>query len=161
MTAFKLSLQLLTVCLLVSDQGTLNTKIFPLAYNKNTPPQACDGFTGPTETGGAINAPLDSNGHNTYLGYKYFPFSQSQGYTPSTCASACTSQTAYNSRHKAADGTYQTCVRAPVNSAACLSFPHPNADLLLSPSSTLMSFLKMAYLKVGDPHQSQNSTFNK
>ena len=78
-------------------------------YNKDTPPDACDGFTGPTEFGGAINAPLDSNGANTYLGYKYFPFSQTQGYTPSTCASACTSQTGYNSRHPASDGTYQTC----------------------------------------------------
>ncbi|MCJ1239184.1 hypothetical protein MMC14_007177 [Varicellaria rhodocarpa] len=77
-------------------------------YNKASPPDACSGFSGPTEFGGAINAPLD-NGHNTYMGYKYFPFSQTQGYTPSTCASACTSQTAYNGRHPASDGSYQTC----------------------------------------------------
>ncbi|MCJ1233870.1 hypothetical protein MMC14_001828 [Varicellaria rhodocarpa] len=79
------------------------------AYNKISPPPACPGYTGPTEAGGAINAPLDSKGHNTYLGYKYYPFSQTQGYTPSTCAAACTAQTGYNSRHPAANGTYQTC----------------------------------------------------
>ncbi|KAI4147086.1 MAG: hypothetical protein L6R39_003244 [Caloplaca ligustica] len=78
------------------------------AYNKATPPDPIDGFTGPTELGGAINAPLD-NGKNTYMGYKYFPFSQTQGYTPSTCATSCKAQTAYNSRHPNADGTYQTC----------------------------------------------------
>ena len=48
-------------------------------------------------------------GHNTYMGYQFFPFSQSQGYDPTTCAQACTVQTAYNSRHPAADGSYQTC----------------------------------------------------
>ncbi|MCJ1229635.1 hypothetical protein MMC12_006304 [Toensbergia leucococca] len=78
-------------------------------YNKNAPPPSIPGFTGPTELGGAINAPLDASGKNTYITFKYYPFSQSQGYTPSTCASACTSQTAYNSRHPAADGTYVTC----------------------------------------------------
>ena len=46
------------------------------------------------------------------MGYKYFPFSQSQGYTPQTCADACTLQTGYDSRHPAADGSYRTCVRA-------------------------------------------------
>ena len=101
-------------------------------YNKKAPPPPCDGFTGPQELGGAINAPLDAQGktsnpsihrfsppefptnttvlgHNTYMGYQFFPFSQSQGYDPTTCAQACTVQTAYNSRHPAADGSYQTC----------------------------------------------------
>ncbi|KAL8720270.1 MAG: hypothetical protein Q9225_002838 [Loekoesia sp. 1 TL-2023] len=77
-------------------------------YNKASPPDPIDGFTGPTALGGAINAPLD-NGKNTYLGYKYYPFSQSQGYTPSSCAAACNAQTAYNSRHPNADGTYAKC----------------------------------------------------
>ncbi|KAI4256241.1 MAG: hypothetical protein L6R42_006337, partial [Xanthoria sp. 1 TBL-2021] len=77
-------------------------------YNKASLPDAVDGFSGPTALGGAINAPLD-NGKNTYLGYKYFPFSQSQGYDPSTCASACKAQTGYNSRHPNADGSYATC----------------------------------------------------
>ncbi|KAL8692578.1 MAG: hypothetical protein Q9218_002426 [Villophora microphyllina] len=77
-------------------------------YNKASPPDPITGFTGPQELGGAINAPLD-NGKNTYMGYKYYPFSQTQGYTPSTCAAACQAQTGYNSRHPAADGTYATC----------------------------------------------------
>lgn len=80
------------------------------AYNKASPPSQVDKYNGPTALGGAINAPLNSKGQNTYLGYKFFPFSQSQGYDPQTCASACDVQTAYNSRHPAADGTYQTCV---------------------------------------------------
>lgn len=78
-------------------------------YNKAAPPPACDRFTGPQALGGAINAPFDSQGHDSYMGYQFFPFSQSQGYTPSTCASACTTQTGYNSRHPAADGSFQTC----------------------------------------------------
>ena len=86
--------------------------IHSIAYNKNAPPPAITGFNGPTELGGAINAPLDAQGHNTYMGYKYFPFSQSQGYDPSTCANACTLQTAYNKRHPAADGQFMTCVCA-------------------------------------------------
>lgn len=80
------------------------------AYNKASPPSAVNCFDGPTELGGAINAPLNQQGQNTYMGYKYHPFSQTQGYDPSTCAADCTSQTAYDSRHPAADGSYQTCV---------------------------------------------------
>ncbi|KAL8874653.1 MAG: hypothetical protein Q9174_000058 [Haloplaca sp. 1 TL-2023] len=77
-------------------------------YNKATPPPSVDDFTGPTALGGAINAPLD-NGKNTYLGNRYFPFSQTQGYDPSVCAAACNAQTGYNSRHPSADGSYATC----------------------------------------------------
>lgn len=44
------------------------------------------------------------------MGYKYFPFSQSQGYDPQTCADACNIQTGYNSRHPSLEGTYQTCI---------------------------------------------------
>ncbi|KAL8973017.1 MAG: hypothetical protein Q9183_000224 [Haloplaca sp. 2 TL-2023] len=77
-------------------------------YNKAAPPPSVNGFTGPTALGGAINAPLD-NGKDTYLGHRYFPFSQSQGYDPSVCAAACNAQTGYNSRHPNADGTYETC----------------------------------------------------
>lgn len=44
------------------------------------------------------------------MGYKYYPFSQTQGYTPATCATACTAQNAYNKAYPAVDGTYQTCV---------------------------------------------------
>ena len=80
------------------------------AYNKAAPPNQITDYNGPTALGGAINAPLNSKGQNTYLGYKFFPFSQSQGYDPQTCADSCNVQTAYNSRHPAADRTYQTCV---------------------------------------------------
>ncbi|KAL8700707.1 MAG: hypothetical protein Q9224_000843 [Gallowayella concinna] len=77
-------------------------------YNKATPPPPIEGFVGPASLGGAINAPLDK-GTDTYLGFKYFPFSQSQGYDPQTCADACNDQTGYNSRHPNADGTFATC----------------------------------------------------
>ncbi|KAL8937392.1 MAG: hypothetical protein Q9216_004445 [Gyalolechia sp. 2 TL-2023] len=80
------------------------------AYNNISPPSAISCYTGPEKLGGAINAPLDAQGKNTYMGYKYHPFSQTQGYDPSTCAADCNSQTAYNKRHPAADGSYQTCI---------------------------------------------------
>ena len=44
------------------------------------------------------------------MGYQYFPFSQSQGYNPQTCADACSVQTTYDSQHPAADGSYMACV---------------------------------------------------
>ncbi|KAL8793126.1 MAG: hypothetical protein Q9195_004238 [Heterodermia aff. obscurata] len=74
------------------------------AYNKDAPPAAISGFFGPQELGGSIDAP------SGYLGYQFFPFSQSQGYDPATCASACTQQTTYNSQHPGSDGSFQTCV---------------------------------------------------
>ncbi|KAL9122385.1 MAG: hypothetical protein Q9187_001051, partial [Circinaria calcarea] len=79
------------------------------AYNKASPPPEISGFDGPTALGGAINAPVPTSGQNSYMGYKYFPFNQAQGYNTATCAAACTSETDYNSRHPAADGTYQRC----------------------------------------------------
>lgn len=78
-------------------------------YNKNAPSPPIDGFTGPQELGGAINAPLDAQGHDSYMGYQFFPFNQTQGYDPSTCASACTIQSQYNSQHPNTDGSFQTC----------------------------------------------------
>jgi len=78
-------------------------------YNKDAPPPAISGFNGPQELGGAINAPLDAQGYDTFIGYQYFPFSQSQGYDPSFCAQACTAQTQYNSEHPDLDGAFQTC----------------------------------------------------
>ncbi|KAL8686169.1 MAG: hypothetical protein Q9224_005531, partial [Gallowayella concinna] len=80
------------------------------AYNRATPPPAIACYNGPAALPGAINAPLNAQGQNTYLGYNFHPFSQSQGYDPSTCAVDCNAQTAYNRRHPAADGSYQTCV---------------------------------------------------
>ena len=91
------------------------------AYNKNSPPDGIPGYSGPVECGGAINAPLNAQGKDTYMGDKFYPFSQSQGYTPSTCAAACSAQTAYNQAHPAADGSYQTCVCSTIrDSALCL-----------------------------------------
>lgn len=80
------------------------------AYNKAAAPAPINGFTGPTELGGAINAPTDSG---SYMGYKFYPFSQAQGYTPETCAVACTSTTAYNKAHPDKTGFYQSCVSHP------------------------------------------------
>ncbi|KAL8675557.1 MAG: hypothetical protein Q9168_000069 [Polycauliona sp. 1 TL-2023] len=80
------------------------------AYNKVSPPSAIACYTGPAALGGAINAPVNAQGQNTYMGYKFHAFSQLQGYDTSTCAADCNAQTAYNKRHPAADGSYQTCV---------------------------------------------------
>ncbi|KAL8923931.1 MAG: hypothetical protein Q9208_004368 [Pyrenodesmia sp. 3 TL-2023] len=80
------------------------------AYNRASPPPEISCYTGPTQLAGAINAPLNAQGQNTYMGYKYYPFSQTQGYDTSTCAASCNAETAYNSRHPAADGSYKTCV---------------------------------------------------
>ncbi|KAG9560458.1 hypothetical protein KCU71_g4293, partial [Aureobasidium melanogenum] len=79
------------------------------AYNKNAPPPSVAGFTNPVGLGGATNAPLDSNGKNTFMGSKFFPFSQQQGFTLESCTSACTAQTAYNKAHPNKDGSFMTC----------------------------------------------------
>ncbi|KAG9674770.1 hypothetical protein KCU99_g4292, partial [Aureobasidium melanogenum] len=79
------------------------------AYNKNAPPPSVAGFTDPVGLGGATNAPLDSNGKNTFMGSKFFPFSQQQGFTLESCTSACTAQTAYNKAHPNKDGSFMTC----------------------------------------------------
>jgi hypothetical protein len=79
------------------------------AYNKNAPPPSVAGFTDLVGLGGAINAPLDSNGKNTFMGSKFFPFSQQQGFTLESCTSACTAQTVYNKAHPNKDGSFMTC----------------------------------------------------
>ena len=56
------------------------------------------------------------------MGYQYFPFSQSQGYDPQTCADACNVQTTYDSENPAADGSYMACVSA----FTCLNFLEAN-----------------------------------
>ena len=78
-------------------------------YNKNSPPPPASCYSGPQELGGAINAPPSTG---SYMGYQYFPFSQSQGYDPQRCADACDAQTLYDSRHPAADGSFMSCVRS-------------------------------------------------
>lgn len=139
-TASRLSSPAPTVCLCPkrSDRTVCLTK--RPGYNKMDPPPALDGFTGPTELGGAINAPLYNN-QNTYMGYKYYPFSQSQGYDPSTCAAACKAQTAYNSRHPNANGSYLTCVSGRV-CAVVLQLTNHASHFLTPTSSPRMQFPK-------------------
>ncbi|KAI9714683.1 MAG: hypothetical protein M1812_006348 [Candelaria pacifica] len=72
-------------------------------YTKKNPPSPIASFDGPTEFGGATNAPL-FNGIDTYQGVKFF----NQPYDPLVCASACQAQTAYNRRH-ATNGAYKPC----------------------------------------------------
>ena len=95
--------------------STLGQNIFiadftSLGYNKAAAPPSLKGYNGPTELGGAINAPEDAMGHNTYMGYKFFPFNGSQGYDPQTCADACDAQTLFNRQHPASDNTSQSCI---------------------------------------------------
>ncbi|KAF1344800.1 hypothetical protein BDV97DRAFT_373159 [Delphinella strobiligena] len=78
------------------------------AYNKVAPPAPIECFSGPTELGSAINAPTNTG---SYMGYKYYPFSQDQGYTPQTCAAACQSTTQYNKEHLDSSGFYQSCIQ--------------------------------------------------
>ena len=115
----------------------MKLNIIPTGYNKASPPPPADQFIGPTELGGAINAPLDAQGHNTYLGNKFYPFSQSQGFTPSTCASACLAQTQYDAAHPAADGSYMSCVSSPSLSSPKhqLTQPRPFSTLTSSPKT--------------------------
>ncbi len=81
-------------------------------YNKNAAPPAQSGFTGPVELGGAINAPLDPvTQQNTYMGYKFFSFSQVQTFANgvTACTAACTAQTGYNCRHPPSTGKPSVC----------------------------------------------------
>ena len=68
-------------------------------YSKNAPPPSYTNFTGPTEFGGAINAP------SSYMGVKYYP----GVYDPSQCAASCQTTTAYDHRHPT-NGAYHACV---------------------------------------------------
>ncbi|KAF2163947.1 hypothetical protein M409DRAFT_57053 [Zasmidium cellare ATCC 36951] len=73
-------------------------------YVKNAPPPSYTDFTGPTEFGGAINAPI-KNGQSSYIGVKVFP----GPYDPGQCAAACEAQTQYDHDHPRSDGTYDPC----------------------------------------------------
>ena len=102
-------------------------------YNKDAPPSPVTGYLGPYQYGGAIDAPPESN---SYMGYQYFPFSQSQGYDPQTCADACTAQTVYDSQHPANDGSFMSCV-CPIH-VTCLfsstkSLPRSSSTLTYFP----------------------------
>lgn len=64
------------------------------------------GYTAPNPIGqAAINAPLDCNGVDTYMGAKLYttPFSTA------FCAAACSAQSVYNVAHPPASGNPRTC----------------------------------------------------
>ncbi|KAI7157745.1 glycoside hydrolase [Hortaea werneckii] len=74
-------------------------------YMKTTVP-AVTGFTGRSLGRKTINAPLDCNGKDTYMGMKLFTTSY---FDPKLCAAACTSQNEYNRAHPPANGQPQIC----------------------------------------------------
>ncbi|KAL9018882.1 MAG: hypothetical protein Q9185_003794 [Variospora sp. 1 TL-2023] len=79
------------------------------AYNKAPPPPSVPCYAGPTAFGGAIKAPKNALGQDTFLGTRFYPFTADQAYNASMCAAYCSEVTGYNSRHPAADGSYKTC----------------------------------------------------
>ena len=52
------------------------------------------GYTGTYVGNAAVNAPLDCNGHSTYITYK--EFSDGQPFSAARCAAACEAETQYN-----------------------------------------------------------------
>lgn len=68
-------------------------------YTKLAAPPAQKGFTGPTEVGGAINAP------SAYIGMKY----QAGPYDPSICAAACQATNDNGKKNADFTGSYAAC----------------------------------------------------
>ncbi|KAF1985364.1 hypothetical protein K402DRAFT_455027 [Aulographum hederae CBS 113979] len=69
--------------------------------------QSVEGYTGPTYLGTAsINAPLDCNNADTYMGSKIFT---SGAFDPNLCAAACEAQSAYNLKHPPANRPPKVC----------------------------------------------------
>lgn len=65
------------------------------------------GYSGAVALGNAaINAPLDCNGKDTYMGVKLFTTGP---FDAGLCAAACTSQSKYNRAHPPKSGIAQTC----------------------------------------------------
>ncbi|KAI1077785.1 hypothetical protein F5B20DRAFT_592509 [Whalleya microplaca] len=64
------------------------------------------GFTGQSLGNSAINAPLDCNGRDTYMGAKIFSTSI---FDPNLCAAACASQNEYNLAHPVTYGETLIC----------------------------------------------------
>ena len=76
-------------------------------YNIEFAAANVDGFYPPVSLGdGSINAPLNPP---SYMGYQWFPFSQSQGFSAQTCADYCDAQTRYNVAHYSPDCSYVPC----------------------------------------------------
>ena len=89
-------------------------------------------FDGPTEFGGAINAP------SSYIGMKYYPGI----YNPAQCAAACQATTAYDMKHAPASGKYDACV------SRMLLYSPLVLTLMCRTSSTPMCFLSTTLPKV-------------
>ncbi len=69
---------------------------------------AIDGYGPPSSLGtNAINAPLDCNGYNTYMGFKIF--NSGTPFDPNLCAAACSAQTAYDVAHPSPGESPQIC----------------------------------------------------
>ena len=64
------------------------------------------GYNGTSLGDAAINAPLDCDGQNTYMGFKIFT---SGTFDPIKCAAACESQNDYNTAHPPANGMPMLC----------------------------------------------------
>ncbi|KAI4120592.1 MAG: hypothetical protein LQ341_007525 [Variospora aurantia] len=79
------------------------------AYNKAAPPPSVPCYAGPTAFGGAIQAPKNALGQDTFLGNRFYAYSADQAYNTSICAAYCSEVTGYNSRHPAPDRSYKTC----------------------------------------------------
>lgn len=80
-------------------------------YSKITkdPLPTIGGFNAGTKLPGAINAPLHNEAgamRDSYLRMKLF---NNNPYDPALCAAACVSQTAYNKKYPAQDGSYKVC----------------------------------------------------
>jgi hypothetical protein len=79
-------------------------------YNKNAAPPAYAGFDGPTELGGAIQAP------SGYIGSSFF----SGPYDPSQCAAVCQSTTEFDKEHLvSSSGTYGKIFFSPNIQTVC------------------------------------------
>ncbi|KAL9103216.1 MAG: hypothetical protein Q9187_009032, partial [Circinaria calcarea] len=73
-------------------------------YIKTTAPAAIPNYTGPTGFGGAIDATVNANGKNIFIGVKFYP----DPYSPIVCADACKATTKLN-RKNAVNGMYDAC----------------------------------------------------
>ncbi|KAI1495974.1 hypothetical protein F5X99DRAFT_401813 [Biscogniauxia marginata] len=74
-------------------------------YMKSAVPTV-QGYTGVALGDRSINAPLDCNGKDTYMGSKIFTTST---FDPNLCAAACKSQNEYNTAHPPENGKPMIC----------------------------------------------------
>ncbi|KAK0655074.1 hypothetical protein B0T16DRAFT_450816 [Cercophora newfieldiana] len=90
--------------IIAAGVALLPTLVFGAGTHMNLDP--IEGYKGPIPFGDAtINAPLDENCKETYIGFKYF----AESFVPEMCAAACTSTTNYNRKHPDSNGEYMEC----------------------------------------------------